>query len=548
MKKTRKGIVAAAMAALVIATLAFSLGGCKTPTPAPAPVSPESTGTQDIDLTGLGNVVAAPESAIITQSGRTATVPEVRSGEDGTLYQRTPSEYPESKEWGYTTLEDEAGTYAFNIQALDADNRGCIACHEDLGATCNAIGYTHFDMTNDRGIEITVDMCLDCHHYQPLSTMPSDYYNFKELMHGIHTAAKGFTGNCFSCHVQVGDDDTMYLWDKRKYDVLRGVVDLYELDGEFDWSQGMVFTRDEWFDFNWLYTEYDFDRQAKDVAGEEIDPQVMADWTITVSGAVEHEMTFNLKELIDAGLSETRLIVAVCTMNPQGGPFIGNFTVTGIPLDILFEQCGISEDAIGFYPLCSDGYYGYMNLLEDYHGALLVYEIDGQTVSWKEGYPVVYWQMGGCAGNNTKQVTDFIFATELPEEPLDTNGNLTEEGWAAAYEGLAKDQPEYFTAKPQVGIYDNISGRIVEVGKPYTFTGYAFGYDEDIASIDISMDNGETWTSFETPNPDPSLLVDWSYTFTPETRGSYLLMVKATTASGMTCTDPVYAMITAKEA
>lgn len=91
-------------------------------------------------VTGLGAVVAAPDKPEFIQANRTATLPEVATDDEGVQYQRTPSEYPESKAyyWPQETLD---GSYAYNIMSLDADNRGCNACHEDLGETIQMLGY-----------------------------------------------------------------------------------------------------------------------------------------------------------------------------------------------------------------------------------------------------------------------------------------------------------------------------------------------------------------------------------------------------------------------
>ena len=54
--------------------------------------------------------------------------PEIRTLEDGTKVQRTPTEY-QCYHWNRPY---EGGT-SYNNYYLDADNRGCGACHEDLG-------------------------------------------------------------------------------------------------------------------------------------------------------------------------------------------------------------------------------------------------------------------------------------------------------------------------------------------------------------------------------------------------------------------------------
>ena len=45
-----------------------------------------------------------------------------------------------------------------------------------------------------------------------------------------------------------------------------------------------------------------------------------------------------------------------------------------------------------------------------------------------------------------------------------------------------------------------IGGVRGEVGRPLTFEGYANDYDKRIRAVQFSLDDGETWTSYDTPD------------------------------------------------
>ena len=49
----------------------------------------------------------------------------------------------------------------------------------------------------------------------------------------------------------------------------------------------------------------------------------------------------------------------------------------------------------------------------------------------------------------------------------------------------------------------------VEVGKPVTFDGYAEDYGKPIVSVEFSLDNGEHWTRYDTPNTNDYQNVTW---------------------------------------
>ena len=90
-------------------------------------------------------------------------------------------------------------------------------------------------------------------------------------------------------------------------------------------------------------------------------------------------------------------------------------------------------------------------------------------------------------------------------------------------------------------------GLLVQNGQPYEFTGYVDGYDEKIASVEFSLDRGETWTKYDIGDMDRNKMVWWSFTYKPELEGAYCLTVRATTESGMTSFETQTVMFNAKD-
>ena len=118
---------------------------------------------------------------------------------------------------------------------------------------------------------------------------------------------------------------------------------------------------------------------------------------------------------------------------------------------------------------------------------------------------------------------------------------ISENGFDSYDEGPYMNKPNVTT----LGIPD---GMIIETGKPITFEGYADAFDEAVTKIEFSMDGGKTWTAFDLGQTDPRQWVWWNFTWTPETDGSYVLMARGTTESGLV-TDENYihkVMVTAK--
>ncbi len=455
--------------------------------------------------------------------------PKVTTLENGVQIQRTPTEY-------YAGIYHNPGaTISYNTFYLDADNRGCAACHADMNATLNNMEYLHVDLSNSFGIQTTVGQCLDCHSYSP--GYVTEAYGFGTLIHGLHDktnqAFKNMNGDCWSCHSATGNGEEMQLWDLTKHDLLRGIVDVENVAGEFSADQNKVTKAEDLFFFNWMYYENDYPRYAAEYADAPLDPEVFDNWELTVQGHVENPFTAKLTDLIDEGLSVTTTLTMHCTINPSGGPLIGNCEIKGIPLKTLLERAGVKPGATVLLPVATDGFA--IPIMMDHldeHEAYVVYEIDGQRLSHAHGYPAQLWVGSGSAAEFVKQISVFEVLNEPQENYYMYLGWELEEGG--------------YTNKPNVGIFDVQEGQIIPAGQPFTFSGYADAFDQKVAKIEFSMDRGATWTSYDISGLNPDIWVNWHFTFTPEEPGAYVLKVRAVTDAGLVSNTPGEIMVNAK--
>jgi len=70
------------------------------------------------------------------------------------------------------------------------------------------------------------------------------------------------------------------------------------------------------------------------------------------------------------------------------------------------------------------------------------------------------------------------------------------------------------------------------VGKTMTFEGYADDFQDAIVAVEFSMDDGATWTAYNTPRATTDRWVYWHFGYTPTEAGTYKMSVRARTASG----------------
>lgn len=65
------------------------------------------------------------------------------------------------------------------------------------------------------------------------------------------------------------------------------------------------------------------------------------------------------------------------------------------------------------------------------------------------------------------------------------------------------------------------------VGTPMVFEGYANDYDKCIKAVQFSMDDGETWTTYETPDTVPDKNLYWKFEYVPQIAGMYQLLIRS---------------------
>ncbi|MDO4493519.1 MAG: molybdopterin-dependent oxidoreductase [Clostridia bacterium] len=464
--------------------------------------------------------------------------PEIRTLDNGVKVQRTPSEY-QITGWMW-----QSDTISYNTYWLDADNRGCLACHKSLDDLIMNMNYEHPAFWNtELGVNTGVQQCLICH------TLADGYitsnYDFGTLIHAIHYAKDShYTGNCMSCHNMTKDGMGVQLWDLVKYQKMVGIENVADVQGEFSFTQDKVQKMAEMFSYDWMHSDADNLRHALGVHGANVQPpqEMFDEWDFSVHGLVNEPFTMKLPELIAkaeaAGAVKTKISKMVCDWCAVGGGGITNVEITGIPLRWLLEQAGgWDEKATGVIFDNVDGAEGSTRCvrIDRIDQVYLVYKVGGEYLDGGHGYPVTNWYEAVDAQSNKKQITGYTVTADLDWEYYDKR---IPNGWM-------NDQGGYDN-KPNATILNVPEGLLIETGVPHTFEGYADAYDQKIASIEFSMDQGKTWTKYDLGDTDVTKWVYWNWTWTPQTDASYVLTVRATTEEGLVSTTLHSVMVTAR--
>lgn len=481
----------------------------------------------------------------------------------------------------------------YNVDVLQADKRGCAACHTDLVAALNAFDPEHAGLASGDAYlhvkSLGVSVCRACHteDWNTAQEIP----NFGEMIHTMHGVDAGEEkATCFQCHATVkhgwpdaeakgiknlmgqkfeGKPTEWKLWDEVKYDQMKGINMVPNIKGDFSFTQDQITPTNQIFNETWLaYTSAQIAKVAgddpagldksfgslDDPANSKMKDDIFSKYQFGIKGSVKEAKTWKLGELIDqatkAGVVKTVTMKEHCGITKLGGWQVANVQVTGIPVKWLLEQAGgATPDAkwIDGESLDSSKVEGFnmgefigstpIKWLEE-RNVLVVYEINGKKLDWAQGFPLQLWVGGAAADAYMKQITNVVITNDQTR----MGTNTTE---LALCMGPIQ-YPGYGGVKANCAITNTYEGQVVTAGKPYTFEGYLDGWYEKVGGIMVSLDNGITWTKYATPNADVEKLVNWKFTWdVPDSDMAYVLDVKPYLADGSTTADSVRVMINA---
>jgi DMSO/TMAO reductase YedYZ molybdopterin-dependent catalytic subunit len=163
--------------------------------------------------------------------------------------------------------------------------------------------------------------------------------------------------------------------------------------------------------------------------------------------------------------------------------------------------------------------------LED---ALLVYQMNGETLPYDHGYPVRLLVPGWVGVASIKWLGQIEVADHALFSPWNTTQyRLTGPGYPADSPPLAEQVVKSAFELP-VGASFAAGQRQILHGRSWSGLG-------SIARVDVSADGGATWQPARLGRPDSAhAWVRWEVAWTPPAAGSYELLARATDSAGRT--------------
>ena len=251
-----------------------------------------------------------------------------------------------------------------------------------------------------------------------------------------------------------------------------------------------------------------------------IDPRVNVDlWHLEVNGLVQNPTTYRFQDLkaFNQVEQETTLM---CISNGLDAGLISNAVWKGITLRDLIDPAGPMADARRVRLFGVDNYTDTIPLEKALEPTtLLAYEMNSRSLPDRHGYPLRAIVPGYFGEKHVKWLTRI----ELTGDNV--KGFYETQGWG----------PDFMTpTRSRIDAPDHESRfSLGQLSGPIEVKGIAFGGDRGISRVEISDDDGETWTDANIHYAGTKLTwALWTYEWRPDGPDDYTLVVRAIDGEG----------------
>src|SRR5881394_943673 len=251
-----------------------------------------------------------------------------------------------------------------------------------------------------------------------------------------------------------------------------------------------------------------------------IDLRVNVDlWHLEVNGLVQNPATYRFQDLKGFNQIEQETTL-MCISNGLDAGLISNAVWKGLLLRDLLDQAGVMANAARVRLHGVDNYTDTVPLEKAMEPTtLLAYEMNGAPLPDRHGYPMRVIVPGYFGEKNVK------WLTRVEVTDANAKGFYEAQGWG----------PDFTTpTRSRVDVPEDWA--FVSLGKltvPIEVKGIAFGGDRGISRVELSFDDGQTWSDAEIYYSGGNLAWSlWKAQWTPARAGDYPLLVRATDGEG----------------
>jgi DMSO/TMAO reductase YedYZ molybdopterin-dependent catalytic subunit len=251
-----------------------------------------------------------------------------------------------------------------------------------------------------------------------------------------------------------------------------------------------------------------------------VDPKVNVDlWHLEVNGLVQNRATWRFQDFVGLPAREQQTTL-MCISNGLDAGLISNALWKGVPLRDLVDRAAPLSNAARVRFHSVDNYTDTIPLQKAMEPTtLLAYEMNGVPLPHRHGYPLRVIVPGYFGEKHVKWLTRI----ELTD--ANAKGFYETQGWG----------PDFITpTRSRIDVPDDWS--FFSLGKltgPIEVKGIAFAGDRGISRVELSFDDGQTWSDAEIYYSGGNLAWSlWKAQWTPVGARDYSLVVRATDGEG----------------
>lgn len=259
-----------------------------------------------------------------------------------------------------------------------------------------------------------------------------------------------------------------------------------------------------------------------------VDPEINRDlWRLEIAGHVNSPQTYSFDDLqgFEQVDQETTLM---CISNRIGAGLFSNANWRGVRMRDLIEASGLKDGAYEVVLHGADAYSDTFDIEKAMSDeTLVVYEINGEPLPRKHGYPVRVIVPGRYGEKNVKWVTRIDVATE------DVQGFYESQGWGPDFQPRTRSDIFAPSARRlREGVFE-LRDQVIR-GQAVTIKGRAFSPGNGISAVEVSTDDGETWDPADIFYPGTIWTwAQWSFEWTPSEPGEYVIIPRCVDGNGV---------------
>ena len=286
-----------------------------------------------------------------------------------------------------------------------------------------------------------------------------------------------------------------------------------------------------------------FDRNQGEIPQE---PVSLAEWRLLIDGLVEEPIQLSYDQItrMPKAIASNTLECSgngrsLLTQKASGNPWtiggVGNAVWGGVWLRDLLARARPKPDAkhVAFQgmdkPIGSSGvsFIRSIPLEKAMSSTLLAYEMNGEPLPLKHGYPLRSLALGWTGANCAK----WLHKITVMDRPYE--GFFMDK----VYRVFQKDQePKSGSAVKAIKVKSIITqplqGENLQVG-PITILGAAYAGEGEVERVEVSVDNGTSWRPAAFIGPREKFAWrQWQFVWEAEQKGDFKIMARATNAEG----------------